>query len=271
MPGASKVSKASVRLPRLLRLISTVNQDLFGGMSFMAISTVMKKLLIATAGSLSIALGVTAKAEAYTFNGESLDLPNSGEKTISFGRFAAMPEMRAANAIALDGTWYQFSFGGVGQDAKGCSPADPFAPSCTPSSAGNSEFAGASPWEFEVGAAGAILKVTDAFFRGDRFDIFNFNTLIGTTSAASQSQLGCGNNPDICFADLLISKGTFNLAPGQYSLRIVPTNSPFGGGAAYFRVDEAKEVPEPVSILGLLAFGVVMGAAHKFKRTVFER
>ncbi|HAX78390.1 MAG TPA: hypothetical protein DCY88_21835 [Cyanobacteria bacterium UBA11372] len=224
----------------------------------------MKKLLMATAGSVFIALGVTAKAEALTLNGQSLDLPESEEASISFGRFAAMPELAPASAIALGGAWYQFSFGKAGKDAQGCQPADPNGPLCTPSEAGNSVFAGASPWEFEVGAAGAILKVTDAFFRGDAFSIFNFNTLIGTTSTAFQDEEGCGSNPDTCFADPLVSKGTFNLAAGQYSLRIVPTASPFEKGAAFFRLDEAKEVPEPVSVLGLLALGV-MGVAHKCK------
>ncbi len=244
-------------------------------MIFMAISTVMKKLLMATAGGVFIALAVTDKVEAIALNGQSLDLPESEELSISFGRFAATPEpqlpaiadARAMQSnIVFGGAWYQFSFGEVGKDAKGCSPADPFAPSCTPSSAGNSEFAGASPWEFEVGAAGAILKVTDAFFRGDRFDIFNFDSLIGTTSTPSIGG-GCGDNPDTCFADPLISKGAFNLAPGQYSLRIVPTKSPFGSGAAYFRLDEVevKEVPEPAAVLGLLAFGAI-GVANRLKR-----
>lgn len=227
----------------------------------MAISTVMKKLLIATAGGVFIALGVTAKAEAISLNGSSVNLSKSEKASISFGRFAATPKAAVASeAIALGGPWYEFSFGQVGEDAQGCSSA-----TCIPSSGGNSVFAGPSPWEFEVGAAGAILKVTDAFYRGDTFNIFNFDTLLGTTSATSPEENGCGSNPDTCFADPLISKGTFNLAPGQYSLRIVPTNSPFGEGAAYFRLDEAKEVPEAVSVLGLLAFGA-MGVANKFQR-----
>jgi hypothetical protein len=234
-------------------------------MNFMAISKVMKNLLMATATGVLIALGVTAKAEAISLNGQSLDLPGNQEPSISFGRFSAMPKAApASGAIALGGPWYEFSFGQVGQDAKGCSPADPSASSCTPSSAGNSVFAGASPWEFEVPAAGAILKVTDAFARGDVFSIFNFNNPIGTTSTPFLGG-GCGDNPENCFADPLVSKGVFNLAPGQYSLRIVPTNSPFGGGAAYFRLDEAKQVPEPISALGLLAFGA-MGVANKFTR-----
>ncbi|MFB2975653.1 PEP-CTERM sorting domain-containing protein [Microseira sp. BLCC-F43] len=241
----------------------------------MAISTVMKKLLMATAGGVFIALGVTAKAEAFALNGQSLDLPESREANISLARFAATPESELLTIaqtpgmqsnIAFGGPWYEFSFGQVGEDARGCNPADPNGPVCTPSSAGNSVFAGASPWEFEVGAAGAILKVTDAFSRGDAFSIFNFNTLIGATSTPSRGGY-CGDNPDICFADPLVSKGAFNLAAGQYSLRIVPTNSPFKAGAAYFRLDEVevKQVPEPVSVLGLLAFGA-MGVANRLKR-----
>ncbi|WP_226581245.1 hypothetical protein [Microseira wollei] len=241
----------------------------------MAISTVMKKLLMATAGGVFIALGVTSKAEAFALNGTGLDLPQSGEPSISLAQFAATPEpelLAIADApgmqsnIVFGGSWYEFSFGQVGQDARGCKPADLFGPECTPSSAGNSVFAGASPWEFEVGAAGAILKVTDAFSRGDAFSIFNFGTLIAATSTPSTGGY-CGDNPDTCFADPLVSKGAFNLAPGQYSLRIVPTKSPFGRGAAYFRLDEVevKQVPEPVSVLGLLAFAAI-GVANRLKR-----
>jgi hypothetical protein len=53
-----------------------------------------------------------------------------------------------AGPITPGGPWNEFSFGGVGSFAKGCAPADPGGPGCTPSSAGNSHFVGAPPWTF---------------------------------------------------------------------------------------------------------------------------
>lgn len=248
-------------------LVGRVYSDFLGEM-IMANSTVMKKLLMATAFAAMV-VGATGKAEA-AWNGTSWKPPLSlGLTSLSFAPptsvapLAAQSATQGTQSARALGSWYEFSFGQVGQQARGCAPADPSASACTPSSAGNSVFAGSPPWEFEVSNLGAILKVTDAFLSGDAFNIFNFDTLIGTTSTPSQGG-NCGSNPDDCFADPLVSKGAFDLAPGQYSLRIVPTASPFGNGAAYFRVDEVKEVPEPASVLGLLAFG--LAAANRSKR-----
>ena len=250
-------------------------------------SNVMKKLMMATAGAALIGLGAIDKAEASAFNGTSLknppsigltspslelpedaledvlDVPQSlGLKSPS----VALPEDAPAiqevltTNIEIGGPWYQFGFDEVGKEAIGCTFVN-----CTPSSAGNSVFASSPPWEFEVGAAGASLKVTDAFLLGDQFKIFNFDTLLGITSTPSQGG-SCGDNPDICFANPGVSKGTFNLVSGQYSLRIVPTVSPFGSGSAFFRVDqvdEVKEVSEPMSVLGLLVFGALAAAKSK--------
>ena len=49
----------------------------------------------------------------------------------------------------------------------------------------------------------------------------------------------CGDDPDPCLADPQVSHGTFNVGPGPHSIKIVARVSPFGAGAAYFRIDLA--------------------------------
>lgn len=159
--------------------------------------------------------------------------------------------------IPVNGPWQEFSFTGVGVPAAGCRPADPGGTPCVPSVAGNSVFVGAPPWTFNLPQNG-FLTVTDAFLYGDSFNIFDFGALIGATPVVAVGGT-CGSNPDICSVDPLSSHTTLALAPGAHAITIVPTASPFGGGAAYFRV-----VPEPESLalvaIGLLSAGVVRRA-----------
>lgn len=140
--------------------------------------------------------------------------------------------------VPIGGPWIEFAFGATGSSATGCSPADPAGPGCTPSSGGNSVFGAAPPWTFTASPDGATLTVTDAFLRGDRFEIFDFGASIGTTSAVGTGG-DCGDNPDPCLADPLVSHGIFPLGPGPHSITIKASASPFGSGAAYFRVDAA--------------------------------
>lgn len=243
----------------------------------MTIFTVFKKLSVATVVGTALMVGATATTQAATINGINQEQTSSNQVK-SFALVKAIAPQapsaqmtRVAAAIApptsnltLDGPWYQFSFSQVGVPALGCAPADPSGLDCDPGSAKNSVFADAPAWKFLAPEAGAILKVTDAFFPGDVFNVFDFGNLIGSTSAANDGD-SCGDNPDTCFADPLLSKGVFNLASGTHSITIVPTASPFEKGSAYFRIDSAaaKSVPEPTSILGVLA---VLGSAGVLKR-----
>ena len=140
--------------------------------------------------------------------------------------------------VPVGGPWIEFAFMQTGSTATGCSPADPAGPGCGPSSAGNSVFGGAPPWTFNAPAGGAVITVTDAFLRGDQFDVFDGGTLIGTTSVPVTSG-DCGSDPDVCVADAQVSHGAFNVGPGPHSIKIVAKASPFGAGAAYFRIDPA--------------------------------
>jgi len=146
-----------------------------------------------------------------------------------------------AGPIAPGGPWNEFSFTGVGIFAKGCAPADPAGSGCVPSSAGNSHFVGAPPWTFVAPSDGATLTVTDAFQKGDTFEVLDVGNPIGGTSAVPVNPASCGSDPVPCLADPTMSHGVFNLGPGMHSITIRPLTSPFGEGAAYFRVDLKRD------------------------------
>jgi hypothetical protein len=145
-----------------------------------------------------------------------------------------------ADPIPL-GTFLEFGFSTVGTPATGCDPADPAGPFCISSSGTVTGFLPAAPWTFVAPAAGAVLTVTDAFLAGERFQLFDFGSSLGLTSAPAGSA-DCGDDPVPCLTTAGISHGAFSLAPGSHSLTLTPTLSPEGGGAGYLRVDA---VPEP--------------------------
>jgi hypothetical protein len=136
----------------------------------------------------------------------------------------------SANAtdLPVGGPWQEFHFSGVGALATHCT-----AGTCAPGSDGNSVFAPDPPWTFTAGRRGVTLTVTDAFDFGDRFEAFDFGVSLGQTSAVPVGE-DCGSNPVPCLASA--SHATFALGAGAHSLTITPTASPFGGGAAYFRI-----------------------------------
>jgi hypothetical protein len=131
--------------------------------------------------------------------------------------------------VPVDGPWLEFQFGATGSSGAACT-------GCTPSSAGNSVFAGNPPWKFSAPSAGARLTVTDAFLNGDRFEVFDFGVSIGQTSAVATSG-ACGDDPEPCSVSPTTSHAIFDLGGGPHELTIKAINSPFNAGAAYFRVD----------------------------------
>ena len=90
------------------------------------------------------------------------------------------------------------------------------------------------------------LTVTDGFQQGDQFQLFDFGVSIGSTSAvATDATHSCSNDEAACLADPLMSHGAFLLAAGMHSLTGIVSNSPYGAGAAFFRIGA---VPEPGSL-----------------------
>jgi len=199
--------------------------------------------------------GRETKSEESTMIQTVLRLPSSLGLVLLLGCTVAR-----AGTIAL-GTWYEFSFFDPGTPAMGCAPADPSAPDCIPSSGTGTTFADAAPWTFAVNSPGARLTVTDVFYHGDAFDVFDSGTLIGSTaSAAAADFLSCGDDPGLCLSDPLTSKGTFLLDPSFHAISIVPNASAYGAGVGYFRVDA---VPEPGTCL-LVAAVLVCGVLRRY-------
>lgn len=159
-----------------------------------------------------------------------------------------VPQSASADPILLD-QWYTFVFGGTGSSfasgtggTLGVNPASISAPD--PS------------WTFTLAQAGS-LTVIDGFSSGDQFQITNFGSAIGITSAASTGS-DCSNDITACLNNAAMSQGTFNLAAGDYSISGTALTSPFGGGAAFFRVSSVAGVPEPGTwAMMLLGFGAM--------------
>jgi hypothetical protein len=180
---------------------------------------------------------VVRSASASGFGVASLQGNNNGIA----GPAQPGDHVSTAVAVTIGSGWQEFSFTTVFAAARGCAPNDPSAPFCTPSAGGNSTFAGTPPWTF---TGPATLTVTDAFTSGDVFQIFDFNQLIGTTSAATSgtncsSDPSATSNPDVCLTNNALSHGTFVLGAGSHSITIVPQSIATGsfGGVGYFRVD----------------------------------
>jgi len=162
-----------------------------------------------------------------------------------------------ADTISIGGPWLEFAYADSGAPAFGCDGA------CVPSSGGDSIEAGDPAWTF-TSTVSVTVTITDAFFSGNSFELFDGSTLIGSTPSVDIGYSNCGSDvdgsdPAACSMDPNFSSGVFSLGAGDHSLTIDALDSPFGGGAAYFRVDSVAApppVPEPTTVL-LVMTGVL--------------
>ena len=154
----------------------------------------------------------------------------------------AAPSFTRATPVNVDGSWNAFTWTG-----------------------GTGVYQNETPFTFSS-ATPVILEVTDAFAQGDRFEIYDGATLIGTTSPIN-GPANFAPDADSAWSMANFSNGTFLLAPGTYSLSFKTIQVAEGApdGTAYFRLEPdiiLAEVPEPTS-LALLAMG---GFAFAFRR-----
>ncbi len=165
---------------------------------------------------------------------------------------------RVGSPVVLN-QWYTFCFGAAGT----------FATSLGTCSLGaNSVDPGSPPWLFVAGAPFKFI-LTDGFNSGDNFTLFDNAVVVGSLPAGVPGG-DCGNDEPACLASLAHSHAIFDLGPGSYSFTIMVSNSPFGGGAAFFRLeaglqDVESTIPEPGSIL-LVASGLLGLAAVQIRR-----
>lgn len=151
---------------------------------------------------------------------------------------ASADPVPVGGAVAsVGGLWQEFSFAGPGSFGTACV-------GCTPSDAGNSEYAPNPPWTFFMpGPKAGNLTVVDAFLIGDTFQVYDFGIPLGMTSAVPASG-NCGSDPEDCL--WIASTRVYLMAPGFHSITIQAVDSPFGSGAAYFRVRQPSCPPWPV-------------------------
>jgi len=146
--------------------------------------------------------------------------------TLLAGMLSSAAPAAAATAITVGGGWSYFSVSSVG--------------------------VGAAEEPFTFTSAVAVqLDVTDFLCLGDRFQVFDNATLLGSTSAAIPDPDDCDTTaytPDGAFADARWSSGSFVLAAGSHSITVIMSENDRGGGAgAALRVEVASQTTTTVA------------------------
>jgi len=160
------------------------------------------------------------------------------------------PSWSAPVALTLDGTWFDFAVGDVGDVWR--SPLDGNAITFTLTS-----------------ASAFTLRVVDVGFAGDRVEVVSGGTtVLGSTSSVPVDALVFALTPDDAFADPTIwSQGSWLLSAGTYSFTGSATVSPFGGGAWAISAlaDGTPTIPEPGT------WGLVLGSLALLAATARRR
>jgi len=128
------------------------------------------------------------------------------------------------DAAVISDQWYEFLWNGVGwcDGYDGC--------------AAGIENPGTSPWTFTVPAGQSVdLLVCDGFNSGDSFTAYdNGNPIVSTPVVAQGTVVDC--DPAGCATNPLFSHASVALGAGSHSITIYTDTSPFGGGAAFFKI-----------------------------------
>ncbi|GGO87235.1 hypothetical protein GCM10011348_39950 [Marinobacterium nitratireducens] len=182
--------------------------------------------------STLVALGLPLAAQA--------DDSANGVDGAAAGAAIAGPAFIGPIDTQINGPWLEFSFGAAGSVGP--------CVTCVPSSGGNSVYLVDPPeWTFTLPFGGGTLTVTDAFDYGDQFEVFDHNVSLGLTPLVPVGG-NCGSDPEVCLPDPASSSRVYPLAGGDHSIGLNVTVSPFGGGAAYFRVDTADVAEVDIDI-----------------------
>jgi hypothetical protein len=126
------------------------------------------------------------------------------------------------------------------------------------------DFEGAFTFTIGPGDTGE-LKVTDIYVDGDQFQVYDWETLIGTTSVPTNNH-DYETDVDAAYASPKWSSGLFLLGAGAHSIQLytIAIATEYTAGVGYLRVDSV--IPEPCSLAVwslLAAVGVAVGLRRR--------
>ena len=161
---------------------------------------------------------------------------------------AALPAM--CSSILTNDTWYSFQWNGpVGTSSYGSSLAN------YGFGAGLVVGGTSAPLTFTLPVA-SVVVVTDLYFPGDRFELYDNSVLKLTTSVPTQTGVSCGTDPLTCMYGGYISHGFSSLlAAGSHSLtiKVISEVTGVGSGSGALKV---TAIPEPTTV-GLIGLGLI--------------
>lgn len=129
----------------------------------------------------------------------------------------------------------------------------------------NAQLAPDPPWTY-LTQGPTEVRVTDGFPSGDSFTLFDRGVLRLTTPPKPVGP-GCEDDPDRCYVDETVSHAFALLEPGLHEFTIRADVSAEGTGAAFFKVLQVVDVPEPSGMALMLAGLTAAGAVRRWARS----